>query len=1043
MLAKFKSMIRWLLYHSGAFLVLRALHRHWYGRGIRILYYHRVAAGTTSQDLLGRSLLTSAEFRKQLRHLRRFYKVISLEDAANALQNGGELPRDAVVITFDDGYQDNLSVAVPVLQEMGMPATFFVVSGALDGAPFWFDQVRQWFERTSVSNIRFRLTGEEFNLLDTGSKRESFRRIMSILKSLPGSQLSAALAELRGQLQIDAQEASAQREALTWDELRTMAATNGVTIGAHTVTHPILPNLAPDEITREIAQSVETIAAQLGRPVKFFAYPNGDFNPAAQAALRSLALVACTTGGGGFNPSGTDVTALKRLGVEGLSPIQFAFYLAGWEDFGALLHSRVLGTLRNAKRGAERILQAIGIFSFYRWLHRDSLMVLLYHGVSGDDGPQLNNLHLPAKQFLHQMRWLRRRFTPVSLDQALAGLERRAPLPPNAVLVTFDDAYRNNLHTAWPILKKLGIPATLFVPTDFVEHHLSYWAEELEAWLLSTKCDSVRVPVSNGALLWLRSTVERKLAFRSVSATLKKLTEAERRRVLLDLKSFLCPGGSPSIAEPRLTWDELKTLARDGMAIGSHTVSHALLPSVSRDQVAAELDASKRVLERHLGFPVTSFAYPNGDWNPVTRALVKEAGYSCAFTVQPGANDFQTDPFLLRRVPVNSTDSFSEFVAAITGFSRAGGVPPQKILEIGNYPPPQCGWAINTQLVVQEIRGRGASCKVLNINPESRKLRSAEYVDVQGGFDYLFKIVKFALMRYRFHTHVNAESPKGYLLTLTAHVIGRAAGKPPVMTFHGGLPQTYFPRRDSRFLLWAYRLLFKSAGSIQCNSPEIRDAIRSYGTNGLPIAAIQGFSPQYLNFQARPLPAEAEAFVRDHDPVAFCYVCFRPEYALPELLEAMSMFTAAHPRAGFIWLGFPAKEFKLAKDWLAQLPGGNPQNLLLLGNLDHETFLSLLTRSSVYVRPPECDGISASVLESLALGVPVVAAANGRRPPGVVTYRFADPADLCAKLEYVTSNYETVKQDTRPTPTADHIGLTADFVLSGKWIDSEAAAIRQ
>jgi glycosyltransferase involved in cell wall biosynthesis len=263
------------------------------------------------------------------------------------------------------------------------------------------------------------------------------------------------------------------------------------------------------------------------------------------------------------------------------------------------------------------------------------------------------------------------------------------------------------------------------------------------------------------------------------------------------------------------------------------------------------------------------------------------------------------------------------------------------------------------------------------------------------------------------------------------------------MTFHGGLPQTYFPRRDSRFLLWAYSLLFKSAGKIQCNSPEIREAIRSYGTNGLPIAAIQGFSPQYLNFQEQPLPAESEAFLRDHDPVMFCYVCFRPEYALPELLEAMSMFTSAHPRAGFIWLGFPAKEFKLAKEWLAQMPGGNPRNLLLLGNLDHETFLSLLTRSTAYVRPPECDGISASVLESLALGTPVVAAANGRRPPGVVTYRFADPVDLCAKLEYVTANYEAVKQGTRATPTADHIGLTADFVLSGKWNDSDAAAIRQ
>jgi peptidoglycan/xylan/chitin deacetylase (PgdA/CDA1 family)/glycosyltransferase involved in cell wall biosynthesis len=1039
----FKSMMRWMLYYSGAFLLLRAWHQRRHGRGIRILYYHRIAAGHTAPDLLGRSLLAAAEFRKQLRHLKRFYRVISLEDAAKALHSGGDLPSNAVVITFDDGYQDNLTVAVPVLREFGMPATFFVVAGALDGAPFWFDEVRWWFEKTSLSNVQVRWTGEEFSLADAKSRREAFRRTMSVLKSLPGSQLHAALADLRSQLQVETQETPSQREVLTWDELRNMATTNGISIGAHTMTHPILPNLERDEIAQEIGQSVETIAAQIGKPVKLFAYPNGDFNPNAQSIVRSLELVACTTGGGGFNPSGTDITALKRLGVEGLSPVQFAFYLAGWEDFGARLQSRAIKMLRGAKRGAERFLQVTGIFSLYRRLHRDSLMVLLYHGVSEDGSAQLNNLHVSASQFLRQMRWLRRHFTPMTLEQAKAGLDRHAPLRKNPVLVTFDDAYRNNLRTAWPILKELGIPATLFVPTDFVEHQLSYWAEDLEAWLLTSKFDSVRVPVANGVLLWLRSVEERKRAFASISGTLKKLSEADRRRVLLDLQKLLCPGSVPSIAEPRLTWDELKALANEGMSIGSHTVSHALLPGVSSGQVAAELNASKRQLESHLDLPITSFAYPNGDWNSAVRNLVKEAGYACAFTVQPGPNDYHTDPFLLRRVPVNANDTMPEFVAAISGFSSAGGIPPQKILEIGNYPPPQCGWAINTQLVVHEIRERGASCKVLNINPESRKLRSTEYIDVQGGFDYLCKIFKFALMRYRFHTHVNAESPKGYLLTLTAHMIGRAAGKPPVMTFHGGLPQTYFPRRDSRFLLWAYRLLFKSAGSIQCNSPEIREAIRSYGTNGLPIAAIQGFSPQYLNFQEQPLPVEVETFVREHDPVMFCYVCFRPEYALPELLESMAAFTASHPRAGFIWLGFPAKELKLAKEWLAQTSGRTPQNLLLLGNLDHESFLSLLTRSSVYVRPPECDGVSASVLESLALGIPVVAAANGRRPPGVVTYRFADPADLCAKLEYVTANYETVKQDTRPAPTADHIGHTADFVLNGKLNDSELAAIRQ
>jgi glycosyltransferase involved in cell wall biosynthesis len=246
------------------------------------------------------------------------------------------------------------------------------------------------------------------------------------------------------------------------------------------------------------------------------------------------------------------------------------------------------------------------------------------------------------------------------------------------------------------------------------------------------------------------------------------------------------------------------------------------------------------------------------------------------------------------------------------------------------------------------------------------------------------------------------------------------------------LPQTYFPRPDSLWLRFAFKLLFLSAGTITCDASPIRTAIQAYGTNGTPIAAIPCFSPQYLEFQPKPLAADIDGFLAAHDPAIFCYVCFRPEYALDELLQAMSMFTAVQPDAGFIWLGFPAREAEAARGWLQGLPGGYPKNLLLLGNLDHDSFLTLLDACKIYLRPPECDGISASVLESLALGIPVVAAANDRRPPGVVTYRFADPKDLCAKLQYVLEHYDEVKRITKAIKSEDYAGQMAEWVLSPK-----------
>ncbi len=351
-----------------------------------------------------------------------------------------------------------------------------------------------------------------------------------------------------------------------------------------------------------------------------------------------------------------------------------------------------------------------------------------------------------------------------------------------------------------------------------------------------------------------------------------------------------------------------------------------------------------------------------------------------------------------------------------------------KILQISNYPPPQCGWAMHTKLLVEELRHRGAVCEVLNIN-ESRKIKSAEYVDVQNGADYLWKLLKYALRGYRFHTHVNAESKKGYLLALSAHLVGRLVGRPAVMTFHGGLPQTFFPRNE-RSLRRAYRLLFATSGTIICNNEQMKRAIQDYGTNGKPIAPIPGFSPQYVQFEKRTLAPEIETFLAAYKKVFFCFVCNRPEYALDSLLNAMQKFSARHGDAGFVWLGFPEKEVPAAKVYLEARPGGTPRNLLLIGNLDHDRFLTLLSRCYAYVRPPACDGVSASVLESLAIGTPVIAAENGRRPEGTVTFRFDDAEDLCAKLEYVVENYAKVKESTRALKVDDNVGRAAEWVLN-------------
>ena len=118
-----------------------------------------------------------------------------------------------------------------------------------------------------------------------------------------------------------------------------------------------------------------------------------------------------------------------------------------------------------------------------------------------------------------------------------------------------------------------------------------------------------------------------------------------------------------------------------------------------------------------------------------------------------------------------------------------------------------------------------------------------------------------------------------------------------------------------------------------------------------------------------------------------------------------------------------------AEEFVATWPAEEQATLLLLGNLNHDEFLSLLSRCFVYLRTPECDGVAASVLESLALKIPVVASENGRRPAGVVTYRDTDAADIVEKLRFVRDQYEKVQQSLQSDTGDDNVGRMADWLV--------------
>lgn len=363
-----------------------------------------------------------------------------------------------------------------------------------------------------------------------------------------------------------------------------------------------------------------------------------------------------------------------------------------------------------------------------------------------------------------------------------------------------------------------------------------------------------------------------------------------------------------------------------------------------------------------------------------------------------------------------------------------------KVLQIGNYPPPMCGWAIQTVLVTEELRRRGQVCEVLKIN-ENRQLKGSGYIDVQGGADYLYKVVRHALAGYRINVHVNGQSKKGYFIALAAMLVARLTFRPALLTFHGGLSQQYFPRHDSVRLRWAFKLLFLLCSAIACDSDEIKLAIEEYGVDPQRVASIATFSSQYLDFKSVNLSPETEEFLSEHNPVFFSYVSFRTEYRLEVLREGMSRFRQKYPEAGFIWLGFPDKEYPLAEEYVNGWPVSERQSLLLLGNLPHQDFLTLMLRCTACLRTPACDGVSASVKEALGLGIPVVASENGRRPTGVITYDEFNAEDMCAKLTFAVENRDNIRKQIQVEPGEDNVGLMADWLMGERTVRANSEVV--
>lgn len=298
---------------------------------------------------------------------------------------------------------------------------------------------------------------------------------------------------------------------------------------------------------------------------------------------------------------------------------------------------RLFATVLGAA-GATRLLRAA--------TSRNGFQVLTFHRVNDDGDPFFPAT--PTAVFERWMAFLARTHSVLPVEELVERMQRDA-LPPNAVAITFDDGYRDNLTHAAPILARHRLPATIFVATGFTGTTEVPWYDRLAAGLKTTRAGTWVAPWGPTRL---ETRADRLSALDRALEHLKRVPDGERERTLDAALEVMGVTDSRPGKNAMLSWDDVLALVGLGFTVGAHTVSHPILSRLEPARARDEIQGSRAMIQAACGRAPRAFAYPNGGPEDYTSAivdLVRAAGFTCAVTTRFGVNRPGTSPWELRR----------------------------------------------------------------------------------------------------------------------------------------------------------------------------------------------------------------------------------------------------------------------------------------------------------------------------------------------------------------------------------------------------------
>lgn len=316
------------------------------------------------------------------------------------------------------------------------------------------------------------------------------------------------------------------------------------------------------------------------------------------------------------------------------------------------------------KKAALELISAAGGFAPFRWITRGDVLVLMYHRF----GRINDGVTVPPETFARQVAYLKTHYRVVPLSVIADHLRAGEKLPRGLAVITVDDGYNDFYDAAFPILRKEGATATVFLVTDFVSQRA--WMPADRAAFLTAQAASGEYELEIGRerlRLTLGDEASRDAAAGRINMALLTAPHEERTEETVRVAHAL---GVPLPATPPkefggLHWDSVREMAAAGIEFGSHTVTHAMLTQISEEKMRREVADSRAHIEDELGRPAEMLSYPNGEMNDRVREAVIQSGYRGAGSSAPGFNDAQVDPFTIRRIYAET--DFPHFVQTTSG----------------------------------------------------------------------------------------------------------------------------------------------------------------------------------------------------------------------------------------------------------------------------------------------------------------------------------------------------------------------------------------